>query len=181
MVAGDGADGAGHVDDFRGGKIGGKGRDHVAARHRKLHVTKTQERMAAEKNAVSLDGGDGASRIDGGIALHQNHAGHVAGHQVGILRAGGCGAALRGHQAVALDLLRELLERGRRKPGEDQRRFYEFEGRTRRKPRACEGFRSSTKLRHGKFRDRRRRRMQDILNGRDAGDGLLGEDTELQG
>src|SRR2546429_6978363 len=85
------------------------------------------------------------------------------------------------HDALPIYLLRELLERGRRKPGEDQRRFYEFEGRTRRKPRACEGFRSSTKLRHGKFRDRRRRRMQDILNGRDAGDGLLGEDTELQG
>src|SRR2546429_7401263 len=50
---------------------------------------------------------------------------HVAGHQVGILRAGGCGAALRGHQAVALDLLRELLEREanpRLRPGGHARR-----------------------------------------------------------
>src|SRR6266853_6812644 len=33
MVAGDGADGASHIHNFRGSKVGRKGGEHAAARH----------------------------------------------------------------------------------------------------------------------------------------------------
>ena len=39
MVAGDGADGAADVDDFRGGERGGEGGDNTAAGHGKGHVS----------------------------------------------------------------------------------------------------------------------------------------------
>ena len=85
----------------------------MAARHGDLYVAKIQKRVAAEKNAISFDSGYRTSRVDGSIALDQNHPCHIAGHQMGILRAWSSGAALSGYQAVALKLTGKLLQRGR--------------------------------------------------------------------
>src|SRR5882762_10145472 len=66
MVAGDGADGAADIHDFRGSEVGRKRGEHAAARHRNLHVSEIQKWMSAKKNAVRLHRGDGAGGIDGG-------------------------------------------------------------------------------------------------------------------
>src|SRR5258708_38287419 len=49
MVAGDGADGAADIHDFRGSEVGRKTGEHAAAGHRHLTVTATQTRMPAKK------------------------------------------------------------------------------------------------------------------------------------
>ena len=79
--------------------------------------------MAAKEHAVRLDRGYSTRGIDRRVSLYQNHARHVTRHQMTVLWAGSRGAPLRGHEAVALNLARELLERGRLKAGEDQRRL----------------------------------------------------------
>src|SRR5438477_1866400 len=59
--------------------------------------------------------------VNGGVALHENHARHIAGHEMRVLRAWcGC-AALRGDQAVALKLTGELLKRRALKSRENER------------------------------------------------------------
>src|SRR6267378_4044148 len=68
MVAGNSADGAADIHDFRGSKIGRERGEHAAARHRNLNVTEIQKRMPAKKNAVRLYRGDGAGRINGRVA-----------------------------------------------------------------------------------------------------------------
>src|SRR6267154_6040014 len=50
MVAGNSADGASDIHDFRGSKVGRKRGEHAAARHRNLNVTEIQKRMPAKKN-----------------------------------------------------------------------------------------------------------------------------------
>src|SRR5882757_3008696 len=121
MVAGDGADGAADIHDFRGSEVGRKRGEHAAARHRNLNVTEIQKRMPAKKNAIRLYRRDGAGRIDGRVALYQNHSGHIAGNNVPVVRTRRGGSTLRGNEPVALDLRGELLESGGLKSGEDQR------------------------------------------------------------
>ena len=121
MIGGDGADGTRHVDNFRGLQLGGERRDHAAARHRKLNITEIQKGVTTEIHAISLDGGDRTRGVNGGVALHENHARHIAGHEMRVLRAWcGC-AALRGDQAVALKLTGELLKRRALKSRENER------------------------------------------------------------
>src|SRR6266851_8480447 len=123
MVAGDGADGAANVDDFRGGKIGRKGGDHAAAGHRNLNVAETQKRMAAEIHFVGSHRGDRTRGVDGGIALNENHSGHVSGNKMSIIGLRRSCTALSRDETVALELIRELLERGRLEAGENERRL----------------------------------------------------------
>ncbi len=123
MIAGDSADGAADIDDFGGGEVGGKRGEHTAARHGNLNLAEIQKGMAAEENAVRLHRGDGARGVDGGVALDEDHARHVARNETTVFRARRGGAALRGDEAVVLNLRRELLKRGGLKAGEDQRRF----------------------------------------------------------
>src|SRR5712671_3111349 len=121
MVAGDGADGAADVHDFRGSEVGRKRGEHAAAGHRNLDVTEIQERMPAKKNAVRLHRGYGTSGIYRRVALYQNHSCHVAGNNVTIVRTRRGGPTLRCDEPVALDLRGELLEGSGLKSGEDQR------------------------------------------------------------
>jgi len=82
MVSGDGADGAADVDDFSGSEVGGERCDDLRASHGELDVAETQKGMAAEIDAVGADGGDSASGTDGSVALHEDHAGHIAGNEM---------------------------------------------------------------------------------------------------
>src|SRR5260370_1303320 len=102
MVAGDGADGAADVDDFRGSKIGRKGGDHAAARHGNLNVAETQKGMAAEIDFLGSYCGDRTRGVDGGIALNENHSGHISGNEVSIIGLRRSCAALSRDEAVAL-------------------------------------------------------------------------------
>src|SRR6266567_3733522 len=112
MIAGDCANGAAHVDDFGGSEFGRQRGDHPAARHGNLNITETQKRMATEIDTIGLHRGNRTCGVDRGIALNKNHAGHVTGNEAAIIRPRrGC-AALRGHEAVALQLICELLKRG---------------------------------------------------------------------
>src|SRR2546427_13204636 len=113
MVAGDGTDRAADVDNFRGGKIGRKRGDHAAARHGNLNVAEIQKRMATEINMIGLHRRDRARGIDRGIALNKNHAGHVSGNEMSIIRLRRSCAAWGRGEAVSLQLIRELLKRGR--------------------------------------------------------------------
>src|SRR5260370_17172067 len=79
--------------------------------------------MATEEDAVGWQGGDGGRGVDGGVALAEDHAGHVARNEVTVFRAGRGGAPLRCDEAITLDLRRELLHSGGLKAGEDERRF----------------------------------------------------------
>src|SRR6266853_2448363 len=63
MVAGDGADGAADIHDFRGSEVGRERSEHAAARHRNLDVAEIQKRMSAKKNAVRLHRGYGTGGI----------------------------------------------------------------------------------------------------------------------
>ncbi len=119
VIAGNGADRAANIDDFRGCEIGRECGEDSAACHRELDGTKIEKGMAAEKNTVSLHGGDSAGGVDGRVALHQDHSSHVAGNEMGVFRAGRGRAALCRDEAVALDLRSELLQRGGLKAGED--------------------------------------------------------------
>ena len=65
-------------------------------------------RDGRRENAVGLHGGDGAGGIDGGVALHENHSGHIAGFQLRVIRARRGGATLSGDETVALQLRRKL-------------------------------------------------------------------------
>src|SRR6266403_4109742 len=129
MVAGDGADGAADVHDFRGSEVGRKRGEHAAAGHRNLDVAEIQEWMPAKKNAVRLYCGYGTGGIYRRVALYQNHSCHIAGNNVTIVRTGRGGPTLRCHEPVALDLRGELLEGSGLKSVEDQRRL---DGRQRR-------------------------------------------------
>src|SRR5260370_42425154 len=99
-----------------------------------------------------------------------------------VLRTWGGGAALRRHEAVTLNLIRELLERGGLKSREDQRCFDRLQSSARRQASARGSFGGESELlcrslkRHGL-----RRRIQNILNWSNTRDGFLGEDADLQG
>src|SRR5580765_3515877 len=80
MVSGDRADGSTDVDDFGGSEVGGKSGYDFGASHGELHVAETQKGMAAEIDAVGANGGDGAGGTDGSVALHEDHASHIAGN-----------------------------------------------------------------------------------------------------
>src|SRR6266481_932709 len=121
MVAGNSADGAADIHDFRGSEVGGKRGEHAAAGHRNLDVAEIQKRMSAKKNAVRLYRRDCAGGIYRRVALYQNHSGHIAGNNVTIVRTRRGGSALRRNEVIALDLRGELLESGGLKSGEDQR------------------------------------------------------------
>jgi len=139
--------------------------------------------MAAEKNTVGLHGGDSAGGINGSIALHQDHSSHVAGDEMAVFRAWRGRAALRGDEAVALDLRRELLQRGGLKAGEDKR---SFDGRKsgacrERKRRNGSLYGGSVKRQRKLLRAALRRRANDVFDGRYARDGIFGEDAEFEG
>ena len=102
--------------------------------------------MATEINAVGLHRCDRACGIDGSIALNQNHARHVSGNEPAIIRARRRRAALRRNKAVALQLVRELLQRGRLKSGENERRFNRLECRARRQTGPRGGFTGEPEL-----------------------------------
>src|ERR1700674_135392 len=112
MVASNGVDGAADVDDFGGSEIGRERGDDAAARHGNLDVTEIQKRVAAEIDAVGLHRRDRAGGVDGGIALNKTHASHVSGHETPIIGTRRSRAALSRDETVALQLIRELLERG---------------------------------------------------------------------
>src|SRR5882672_9385170 len=112
MVAGNSADGAADIHDFRGSEVGRKRGEHAAARHRNLDVAEIQEWMPAKKNAVRLYCGYGTGGIYRRVALYQNHSCHVAGDNVTIVRTRRGGSALGRNEPVALDLRGELLESG---------------------------------------------------------------------
>ena len=182
MIAGDRADGAADIDDLRRSEIGGKCSDDAAAGHGNCYVAKVHKRMATEIDAVGFDRGDGARGIDGGVALDQNHASHVARHEMRILRSRCRCAALRRDEAIGLKLIRELLNRGGLKTRENQRSLDALEGGAERQAGARVGFGGQRKLLNIGLRRRAlQRRIQHIGNGCDAGDGLLGEYSEFQG
>src|SRR6266478_5051715 len=181
MIARDGADGAADVDDFRGSEIGRERGDHAAARHGNLNVAEIQKRMAAEIDAVGLHYGDCARGVDGGIPLNENHTSHVAGNETPVIGPRRSRAALRRDEAVALQLICELLERGRLEAGKNERRFDGLERGARRQTRARGSFTGKPELLHGCLRGSRLgRRVQHILDGSDPGDGLFGEDAQFQ-
>src|SRR6266571_5177705 len=127
VIAGNRADGAADIDDLRGSEFGRERREDAGASHGKLNVAEIHKRMPAEVDAISLDRGDGACGIDGGVALHEHHTGHFAGHEMRIVRTRRGGAALRGDEAITLNLSGELLERGRLETRKDERRLDGFE------------------------------------------------------
>jgi hypothetical protein len=55
--------------------------------------------------------------------LDKHHSGHVSGHEVAVIRLRRCRSPLRRDEAVALQLIRKLLQRGRLEAGENQRRL----------------------------------------------------------
>src|SRR5260370_13993488 len=140
MVAGDGADGAANVDDFSGSKIGRKGGDHAAARHGNLNVAEAQKGMAAEIDFLGSYCGDRPRGVDGGIALNQNHSGHVSGSEMSIIRLRRSCAPLGRDEAVALELIRELLERGRLEARETEKRLDRLERAAGRQAASASGF-----------------------------------------
>ncbi len=79
--------------------------------------------MAAEKNFVVLHGSDGASGIDGSVALDEHHSGHVAWRELSIVGARGSCAALCRDETVGTELRREFVDGGWLEAGEDERRF----------------------------------------------------------
>src|SRR5882724_12487819 len=85
--------------------------------------------MPAEIDSVSLDRGDGAGGVDGGIALDENHSGHVTGCQLFVVGARSGSAALSCYEAIILDLRGKLLERRGLKARENQRRANGLKGR----------------------------------------------------
>src|SRR5713101_7421714 len=123
MVAGNRADGAANIDYFRGGEVGRERSDHATARHGKLNVAETQKWVATEINLVGSHRRDCAGGVNGDIALNKNHAGHVTGDEMPIIGPRRRRSPLRGDEAVALQLIGELLEGSRLKPRENQRRF----------------------------------------------------------
>src|SRR5260370_13809784 len=178
MVAGDGADGAANVDDFSGSKIGRKGGDHAAARYGNLNVAEAQKGMAAEIDFLGSYCGDRTRGVDGGIALNENHAGDVSGSEMSFIGLRRSCAPLGRDEAVALELIRELLERGRLEARENERRLDRLERGAGRQAGSRRGFGGKAKLLCGRLRCRwLGRRIQHVLNGCDAGDGLFGEDT----
>src|SRR5450755_232234 len=87
--------------------------------------------MATEIDFVSSDGGDGASGVDRGIALDENHSGHVASDELLVVGLRRGGAALRRDETIILDLRGELLEGRGLEAGEDERGGNRFERGTR--------------------------------------------------
>ena len=133
--------------------------------------------MAAEIHFVGSHRGDRTRGVDGGIALNENHAGHVSGNEMSIIGLGRSRAALGRDEAVSLQLIRELLERGGLEARENERRFDGFERGTRRQASSRGGFGGKPELLCGRLRcGWLGRRIQHVLNGCDAGDGLFGED-----
>ncbi len=78
MVARNSADGAAHVDDFGGSELGRERGDDFRASHGELDVAKAQKGMAAKIYLVCADRGDRARGTNRRVALHQDHACHVA-------------------------------------------------------------------------------------------------------
>src|SRR5260370_343808 len=105
--------------------------------------------MTAEIDAVGLHSRDSAGGVDGGISLDENHAGHVTSHELSIVGARRCSSALRCDEAVALQLIRELLQHSRLEAGENQRRFYGFKRGTRRQSGSRGGLAGEAELQPG--------------------------------
>ena len=110
MVAGNRADRAADVDDFGGSELRGKRGDDLRASHGELHVAEAQKGMAAEINLICADRGDGARGTDRRVALHQDHASHVAWEEMTVIGLGCGGAALSGDEPVTLKLASELAK-----------------------------------------------------------------------
>src|SRR5260370_34271365 len=108
MIANNGADRAGDVDNFGGSKLGRERGYDAAARHGNLYVAETHERMTAEIDAVGLHSRDSGGGVDGGISLDENHAGHVTSHELSIVGPRRWRSALRCDEGVALQLVRGL-------------------------------------------------------------------------
>ena len=182
MIAGDRADGAADIDDLRRSEIGGKCSDDAAAGHGNCYVAKVHKRVATEIDPVGLHRRDGTRGIDGGVALDQNHTSHVTRNEMRILRTRCRCAALRCDEAIGLKLIRELLNRGGLKTGENQRSLDALKRGAERQAGARVGFGGQRKLLNIGLRRRAlQRRIQHIGNGCDAGDGLLGEYSKFQG
>src|SRR5262245_55684651 len=105
MIADNGPDRSAGIHDFCRSKIGRESGKDAASRHWQLHVTKIEERVTAEKNVVALYCCNGASGIDGDVALHQNHSGHIARRELGVVGTRGGSAALRCDKAQAAQLI----------------------------------------------------------------------------
>src|SRR5258708_16688384 len=89
------------------------------------------------------------------------------------------GAAWRRNESVASQLIGELLNGRRLKAGENEGSFDGLKRGAGREAGAGRGFAGERKLlRAGPGRGILRWRAQDVLDGRDAGNGLFGEDTE---
>src|SRR6266850_2943881 len=140
VITSDGADGAADVNDFRGGKVGRERGNHAAARQWQLNIAETQKRMAAKIDAIGLDSGDSAGGIDGGVALNENHPSHLAGGKMRVFRTRLGSAALRRNQAVALQLIGELLNGGGLKAGKNEGGFDGFKSGAGREAGASSGF-----------------------------------------
>ena len=137
--------------------------------------------MAAEINAIGLHGRNRARGIDRGVALNQDHARHVSGHETTIIGARRCRAALRSDDPIALQLIRELLQRCRLETGENERCFNGLEGGAGRQPGPRGSFAGKPELlRGGLGCSSLGRRVQHVLNGRNASDRLLGKNAQLQ-
>src|SRR6266853_829278 len=108
--------------------------------------------MAAEIDFVGSHRGDRARGVDGGIALNENHAGHISGNEMSVIRLRRSCAALGRDEAVSLQLICELLERGWLESRENERRFDGFERRTRRQAGSRGGFAGKAELLSGRLR-----------------------------
>ena len=113
--------------------------------------------------------------------MNENHTSHVAGGEMRVFRTGLGGPALGSYEAIALQLIGELLNGGRLKAGENEGSFDGLKSGAGREAGAGSGFTGECKLlRAGLGRGILRWRTQDVLDGCDAGKGLFGEDTELE-
>src|ERR1700752_208857 len=83
--------------------------------------------MTTEVDLISFDGGDGTGGVDGGVALHQDHPGHVTGGEMSVVRTRRGASPWGGDKPVALKLTGKLLNGGGRKAGKDERRLDGFE------------------------------------------------------
>ncbi len=108
--------------------------------------------MAAEINFVGPHCGNRTRGVDGGIALNENHAGHVSGNEMSVIRLRRSCAALGRDETVALQLIGELLQSGRLEAGENERGLDRLKRGARRQAGSRGSFAGYPKLLHGCLR-----------------------------
>jgi len=147
--------------------------------------------MTAEIDLICADRSDGACGANRRVALHQDHARHVARQEVPVIWFGGSGTSLCGNEAEALELAGELAEGFGLIARKNERRFDRLESGAggQASPRGCvlgeRGLLSTSRrglsLRLNILGGHLRLGMNDVLDWGNAANGFLGENAQLQG